>query len=166
MGGRVDTGAPVLWVTGQGLEPGSPFPVQQMFGAERARVERSPRSSRLRAPSRLPGPPDLGSPDLGQVWGVVRTPAPCLAPSWSAEAAALDRPEPLLQQLLTRTARGQASCHLRDPRHGQKKQQRTSPGSRDRRHVRAGGLEPRDARTQPGSRGCSRKPRPGGLDLY
>lgn len=42
---------------------------------ERARVERAPRSSRLSAPSRLPGPPDPGSPDLGHVWGS-RAPLP------------------------------------------------------------------------------------------
>lgn len=87
MGVRVDTGAPVLWVTGQGLEPGSLFPVQQMFGAERVRVERSPRSSRFRAPSCLPAPPDPGSPDLGQVWGSRAPPPPA-----SRHLGALRRP--------------------------------------------------------------------------
>lgn len=97
-----------------------------------------PRSSRHGTSSRLLGPPVLGSPDVGRVWGVLRTPAPCPAPSWSAETAALDRPEPLLQQLLTRTARGQDPCHLRDSRHGQEKQQQNSRGGPDSRHVRAG----------------------------
>lgn len=68
----------------------------------------------------------------------MRTPAPCPAPSWSAQASALDRPEPLLQQLLTHTAGSQAPCHLRDTRNGQEKQERNSRGGPDGRHVRAG----------------------------
>ena len=101
-------------------------------------------------PSRRPLPPAGTSGPwvtaLGPGLGVARTPAPCSAPSWRAEAAAPDRPEPLLQQLLTRTARGQAPCHLRDLRHGQEKQQRASTGGRDDRHVRARGS---------GATGCS-----------
>lgn len=96
------------------------------------------------APPRRSSPPP-GGPDLRtrghRTWagsGVARTPAPGPAPFWSAEAVTPVRPEPLLQRLLTRTARSQAPGDLRDPRHHQQKQQRASRGGPDGRHVRAG----------------------------
>lgn len=101
-------------------------------------MERGPARSASVPPAACLHLPTLGH----QTWtgsGGRQHPAPCSAPSWSAEATALDLPEPLLQQLLTRTARGQAPCHLRDPSHRQEKQQRASRGGPDGRHVQAWG---------------------------
>jgi hypothetical protein len=111
-----DRSRPRTWVTA----PGSDLQGGDSEGGEGGEGGEGPHSSRRN--TLLPTVGHRAS--VGS--GVARTPAPCPAPSWSAEAAAPDCPEPLLQRLLTRTARSQAPRHLRDPHHGQEKQQRMS----------------------------------------
>lgn len=130
-----------------------------------SRVERAPRSSRLGDPFLLLEPPDPGSPHLVQVWGSRAPPPPAprhlgalRLPPWTAPNRCSSSYSPTLPG-----ARPPATSATPAT------DRRSSSAPRGEAGTTAmsgpGGPEPRDARTQPGRRRCSRRPRPGALHL-
>lgn len=165
MGLRAETGAPCP--VGDRARPRTRVTVPRAAD-DRGGQSGSGEGSSL-VPSRRPLPPTGTSGPwvtaLGPGLGVARTPAPCSAPSWragrpprtapnrcsSSYSPALPGARPPATSATSATARRSSSA----PRREAGTTAMSGPG----------GPEPRDARTQPGRRGCSRRPRPGALDL-
>lgn len=149
----------------QGLEPGSLLPVQHIFSAGRARVAIGPRSSLLGTPSRLLGPPAPGSPDVGRDWGSCAPPPPAprhlgalRRPLWTAPNRCSSSYSPTLPG-----ARPPATSAT--PATAKRSRSVTRGEARTVAMSGPDSPEPRDARTQPGRRSCSLRPRPGALGL-